>query len=247
MSSIAFYNGTSGMRAFQNALDVTAHNIANVNTFGYKARRPAFDDLLRTRINTNVTGEHLVGHGVKQEYVDQLMAQSSITLTDFVLDFAIAGEGFFAVDNDGQREYTRAGDFDLSIEGDTATLVTNDGSYVLDRNGARITLTADEDGLYNTDEIADRLGVFGFANPYGLIPQNNARFTESDNSGAAVLLEPDAGEGQTYTIMQNAVEASGVDLGQEMLGVINAQRAFQLNSRVVQTADQMADLLNNLR
>ncbi len=247
MSMIALYTGASGVRAFQSALDVTAHNIANVNTSGYKARRPAFDDLVRTRINTNVEGEHLVGHGVKQQYVDNIMGQSGLSITENPLDFAVDGDGFFAVDYRGQRMYTRNGAFDLSVEGNTATLVTNDGGYVLDKNGNRITLQM-ENGAINTDTIRDQLGLFRFANPYGLTPQNNARYTVSDNSGAATAVATLGGTGAgANDILQNTLENSAVDYTNEVINVINAQRAFQANARVITTADEMATEINGLR
>lgn len=246
MSDISFWTGASGMRAFQSKLDVVAHNIANVNTYGYKTRRASFDDLVRNRINTNVEGQHLVGHGVKQEYVDNIMNQSSLDQTGYPLDFAIAGEGFFAVDNRGEREYTRNGAFAISTEGATNYLVTNDGAYVLDKNGQRINIEM-ENGQINTGDIADRLGVYGFGNPYGLTPAGSSRYTVSENSGEAVVLGQGAPNQNTYQIMTQALEFSSVDLSTEMTEIINAQRAFQMNSRVVQTADQIANELNNLR
>ncbi len=247
MSMIALYTGASGVRAFQSALDVTSHNIANVNTSGYKARRPAFDDLIRTRLNTNVEGNHLTGHGVKQEYVDNLMDQAGFDITNESLDFAISGDGFFSVDYRGQRMYTRNGAFDWSVQGNSATLVTNDGGYVLDKSGARITVPV-ENGTVNTDGLRERLGVYRFANPYGLTPEDNARFTESGNSGAATLVQTLGGTGPDGNdVVQGALEFSSVDLSKEMINVITAQRAFQANSRVITTADEMATEINGLR
>lgn len=245
--SIAFYTGVTGMRAFQSALDVTSHNIANVNTHGYKVRRASFDDLMRSRINTNVEGQHMVGHGVKQEYVDILQKQSSLDLTDFELDFAIVGEGYFAVEAGGERQYTRAGNFYLSVEGNNAYLVTNEGRYVLDKTGNRIALQADAQGNISTVGLAERLGVYGFANPYGLTSENNSCFLPSANSGEATLLEEGGVGAGGYKLMQGALEFSSVDLAGEMINVINSQRAYQMNARVVQTADNIADLVNNLR
>lgn len=248
MSMISFYTGASGMRAFQRKLDVVSHNIANVQTNGYKARRAAFEDLLYSQINTNVEGQHLVGHGVKTETVDQIMNQAGFDQTMYAMDFALAGDGFFQVENRGEPEFTRNGAFDISLEGDVPTLVTNDGAYVLDRGGNRITLTRDESGNYNTDGLADRLGVWRFDNKWGLEARNNARFVESENSGAPVLTLPEnAPEDKPLKVMQGYLEFSGVDLGNEMVEVIMAQRAFQMSSRVLQTADQIANELNNLR
>lgn len=247
MSAIAFYTGTSGMIAFQRSLDVTAHNIANVNTNGYKPRRAAFDDLLRSRIATNVAGNHLVGHGVKQEFVDQIMGQSSLNQTAYGLDFALAGDGFFAVDNRGTREYTRNGAFDISVEGGASYLVTNDRAYVLDAAGNRIQVPRTADGGVNTEGIKERLGIFRFPNQFGLTPQNNARFTPNAVSGAAFQVGQAGTVDNPLDVLQGVLEFSGVDLGKEMVNMITQQRAFQMNARVVQTADQISDLINNLR
>lgn len=243
----AFWTGASGMRAYQNALNTTAHNIANVNTFGYKSERPVFEDLLRSRINTNVEGNHFYGHGVKQEDRDILMRQGSFNQTGYPLDFAIAGDGFFGIQINGQMTYTRNGAFDLSIEGNTATLVNNEGGFVVDANGAHITLPVDAGGNVDMSSIPDRLGIFSFQNPFGLEPRNNARFAQTEQSGPATQVGQNEYNGKKNTLLQYTVEMSGVDLAKEMVEVINSQRAFQLNSRVIQTADQMDELLNNLR
>ncbi len=247
MSTIAFWNGAAGMQAYQKKLDVVGHNLANVNTSGYKAQRATFDDLIRTQMNTNVEGNFLVGHGVKQEYVNNIMGQSALTDTGYQLDFAIAGEGYFGVDAAGQRQYTRNGAFNLSVEGNGAALVTNDGAYVLDRAGQRIVLPY-ANGQVNTDGLTARLGVWGFPNQFGLESRGNARYAQSGNSGAAALLNPGGAPGtKTYEIKQHYLESSSVDVSREMVQMIEAQRAFQVNSRVVQTADQLAEELNNLR
>ncbi len=248
MSMIAFYNGASGMRAFQNALDVTSHNIANVQTNGYKLQRPVFQDLLYSRINTNVEGEHLVGHGVKQQYIDQIMGQAGLNQSMHPLDFALVGDGFFQVDNNGTIEYTRNGAFDLSIEEAGPTLVTNDGAYVLDRDGNRIVLPEDAAGNVVTDGLVDVLGVHTFPNQWGLIPQDKSRFIVSENSGEAQLVIPGAvANGASVELLQGALELSGTDLGNEMVNMIMYQRGFQVSSRVLQTADEIANELNNLR
>lgn len=249
MSMIAFYTGASGMRAFQEKLNVVSHNIANVNTTGYKTRRAGFEDLLYSRMNTNVEGEHLVGHGVKQDYIDQIMTQSGLDQTGQGLDFAITGDGFFQVEKDGEREFTRNGAFGISMEGDVPTLVANDGAYVLDKAGNRITLTKDESGNYDLSALKERIGVYKFDNQWGLEPRNNSRYVVSENSGEPRLNE-DTGvvaNGEKTELLQGYLEFSGVSLGDEMIEVIMAQRAYQMSSRVLQTADQIAEELNNLR
>ncbi len=250
MSMIAFYNGASGMHAFQSKMNVIGHNMANVQTYGYKPGRAAFDELIRTRINTNVESEvdPLVGHGVKQEFVDQIMNQAGLDMTMRELDFALTGSGFFQVEYGGVIEYTRNGAFALSMEGDVPTLVTNDGAYVLDEQGQRITIEQDPQGNYITDDLVEKLAVYRFPNQWGLVPTNNSRYVVSENSGEAELVDMAAlPESDTLQIYQGAVEFSGVDMGNEMVEIIMAQRGFQMNSRVLQTADEIANELNNLR
>ncbi|MDL2294128.1 flagellar hook-basal body protein [Ruminococcaceae bacterium OttesenSCG-928-D13] len=244
MSMIAFYTGGAGIRAYQEAMNVTAHNIANVQTNGYKSQRATFQELLYSRINTNVAGNHLVGHGVKMSSADQIMTQAGLDQTYYSLDFAITGDAFFQVDNNGQIEYTRNGAFDLSIENGRPTLVTNDGAYVLDRAGNRITLPVDDSGAFSTEGLTDRLGLYTFPNLWGLDPQNNARWTQSANSGDPILVTPQNSDAE---IKQGYLEFSGVDLSTQMVNIIQFQRAFQVNSRVVTTADEMANELNNMR
>lgn len=248
MSMIAFYTGTAGMRAFQSKLDVTAHNMANVQTNGYKTRRASFQDTLYSRINTNVPGEHLVGHGVIQDNIDQIMIQSGLDTTNQPLDFAIVGDGFFQVDNAGEIEYTRNGLFYLSLEGDEGYLSTGNGAYVLDTEGNRIPLDRDEDGTFITDNLREQLGIYTFPNQWGLEPRNNASYVESANSGAPQLVEPgNPANEKPLEVLQGSLEFSGVDMGAEMVEIIMAQRAFQMNSRVVTTADEIAQEINGLR
>ena len=248
MSMIAFYTGASGMRTFQEKLNVISHNLANVNTYGFKAGRSSFEELLYSRMNTNVEGDHLVGHGVKQAHIDQLMAQSGFDNTTYQLDFAIAGDGFFKVEVDGEEEYTRNGAFTVSVEGGNAMLVSNDGAYVLDRNGGHITVPKDSTGKYDYAKLTSLLGVYTFPNQWGLEPKNNARYAESENSGEAKLAQPGSvANGDKTAVMQGYLERSNVEMANEMVGLTMAQRAFQINSRVLQTADQIAEQLNNLR
>lgn len=248
MSMIAFYTGGAGMRAYQEALNTTAHNIANIQTNGYKAQRVTFQDLLYGRMNTNVAGNHLNGHGVKVASIDQIMHQAGLDQTMNSLDFAIVGDSFFQVDNKGQIEYTRNGAFDLSMEDGVPTLVTNDGAYVLDHDGNRITLEQNEDGTWDTAGLQEQLGLYTFPNLWGLEPRNNARYLETEASGAPIatpLDDPDAAK--PLELKQGYLELSGVSLGDEMIDVIMYQRAFQINSRVLTTADEIASELNNLR
>lgn len=250
--SISFYTGVSGMIAHQQELDNISHNIANVNTYGFKTRRAAFSDLLYTEMYTNGERKHLTGHGTKQFANDLVYAQGGLDPTSLPLDFALMGDGLFAVQKEGAIEYTRNGAFSISIEGEKAMLVTGDGAYVLDASGNPIELPTDPvTKMPNAEGLAAKLGVYNFANPYGLIPTNGSRFIPSINSGEAVAATQDkaaATVGKPATeVLAGMLERSTVDLGSEMVDVIRAQRAFQLNAKVVQTADQLEEVINSLR
>lgn len=260
---IAFFTGVSGMEAFQRNLDVTAHNVANVNTNGYKKQRAVFQDLLYTRMNIhkNYTAEgqgeaeqgladlsaDRVGHGVRVSGVESIYGASAYTETTYPLDFALKGEGFFAVSRDGAVEYTRNGAFSLSMSGKkNAFLITSDGSQVLDGKGKPIKVSLDEEGQPIVDNLAKEIGVYQFPNAFGLVATDASSFLATASSGEAVATSGKPGEAD-FELMQGVLEISSVDLGDEVVKVIESQRAFQLNSRVVQTADQLDEIINNLR
>ncbi|MEG2924139.1 MAG: flagellar hook-basal body protein [Oscillospiraceae bacterium] len=260
--SIAFHTGVSGMNAFQEKLNITGNNLANANTVGYKKQGAKFQDLLYTRMNlrTNYPGKaagegedagavggeniKMVGHGVKMGATEVLYGQGGYVATDMPLDFAIQGDGLFAVDNDGKREYTRNGAFHISMDGKSAYLTTADGANVLDSKGRAIKLQMDKDGLPDITGLIDKLGVYHFPNPFGLSPASGSRFTQTGVSGEATAQK----QGHIRsTVIQYALENSSVNMADEMVNMIEAQRAFQLNARVVQTADQIDEMVNNLR
>ena len=172
--NIAFYNGVSGLVTFQNEMDILSHNIANVNTNGYKAFRGMFKELLYNEMYVNPDdggqaaaeaaqagqeeyeepfgSRHLNGHGVRLEQANLVFRQGNLVSTEQNLDLALVGEGFFAVERrDGTVQYTRNGAFDIGLEGEkNGYLVTFDGSFVLDAKGARIKLDREPNGMFNT-------------------------------------------------------------------------------------------------
>lgn len=243
--NVAFYSAAAGMQAFQDKLDVTSNNMANLNTTGYKNMEVSFQDLLYTDMNTKAEGNHAQGHGSKVGEVNTVFQQGVLTKTERPLDFAIAGQAYFAVDNgSGNTMYTRDGAFMLSMQGQDAYLTTGDGAYVLDGDGQRIqvpmvpgTNSADLDSIYN------RIGLYTFANPSGLQPAGNNLYRESANTGVRTSVESNA----QNRLVPSALEASTVDMGDGMISVIEAQRAFQMNGRIVTTADQLEEMINNLR
>lgn len=247
--NIAFYTGASGLRAYQHDIDIIANNVANINTYGYKSDKSSFNSLIKSTmdINQNLTlneGERvLTGHGVKISSQDLLYNQGHLHNTGYALDFAIAGDGLFAINRDGRIEYTRNGAFDISVEQDGNYLVSSDGGYVLDSNQQRITVQ------YNTETneidnavIADRLGVFTFDNPYGLQKINKTSFLPTDISGEP-RLAPEA-DNKIYT---TSLERSNTNIAEEMADLILSQKAYQFSARVVTTADELEQIVNNLR
>lgn len=261
--NIAFYNGVSGMVTHQQNMDIIANNIANTNTVGYKTSRPSFTDLLYTKmyVNTEVDAEngqqegaedlpdsdgiHLTGHGVKMIDTDLIMTPGTYLPTGHPLDFAIRGQGFFAVErSDGSIEYTRNGAFNIGMRSKKGYLTTSDGSFVLDSKYKRIELERDDKtDLFDFSELTEEIGVFEFPNPYGLEPVSGG-FRETAISGEADDVPQ---KRSSQELVSGALEQSAVDLSQEMTNVILAQRAFQFNAKMVQTADQIEEIVNNLR
>lgn len=245
----AFYTGTSGLRAHQTAIDITSHNLTNSNTYGYKATKPEFRELLNNNMDINKNrelGENekiLKGHGVKMSNQDLLFTQGAFYNTGYQLDYAIQGDGLFALDRGGEIEYTRNGSFGLSIEGENAYLVSGDGAYVLDHNYNRIAVPYNQgSNVINSQGLSDRLGVFTFSNPYGLRRLDNASFQPTDISGDA----ENAADGD-YNIFEQMLERSNVDVAKEFADVIVSQKAYQFSARVVSTVDEIEQVANSLR
>ena len=246
----AFYTGASGLRAYQHNLDVIGHNITNSSTTGFKTTTPQFRELVRTEMalnkNREVGEDGLVraGNGVKAQHDDLNFTQGSYQPTDYILDFAIGGEGFFAVMNDDSSiEYTRNGSFDISVEGDSMFLVDMSGRYVLDAAQQRIEIGKKPGtNIPDIDLVKPRLGIYSFINPNGLIRTDGGSFIQSDNSGEPQLAQPG-----DYTVVQSTLERSNVELSQEMTNMIVGQKAYQFSAKVVTTADEIEQLVNSLR
>lgn len=248
--NLAFYSGVSGLMAFQHDIDNLAHNMANVNTYGYKPSRMSFNDILYTEMDINNEIPELVGHGVKPVGVDLIFGQGPLQTTGYALDYAIEGEGFFSVERRGRIEYTRNGAFDISTEGKNGYLTTADGAYVLDAKGSRIKLDkAENSDLFNLENVGEKIGIYTFQNPYDLQVTDSSSFLPTTRSGPATAVST-AGTNKAdlpYKLVNRALEGSGVDVAQSMVDVMMTQRAFQFNSRIVQTADQLDEIVNTLR
>jgi len=245
----AFYSAGAGMQAQQLGMDIRSNNISNIQTTGYKKSSVEFSDLTYSvfREPGDQRSGVQLGMGVKVSGSNRSFSQGTLVKTDSPTDLAINGTGFFALrGSDGQVFYTRDGSFRLSVEPDSRYLVSPQGEYLLDTNGSRIAIPY---GITEIEVQADgsilnagpdvRVGLFSFANPKGLEAAGNNRYRITVASGEAVL--DYSGE-----ILQNYLESSNVDLIDEITALIRTQRAFQLASRVVQTADDMESIANNL-
>lgn len=239
----AFYAGASGLAAYQEALDTIGNNLANVNTNGYKSRTTTFQSLLSRDMYANTEKTALTGAGVRAQTAGIASGAAALADTGGTLDFALAGNGWFAVEQNGQTQYTRDGNFSLSIEGDRAYLVAQDGAYVLNRSGGRISLAQNAQSKeYDYTALRDSLGVFRFANADALTPAAQNRYLANRSAGNAVAVA-----GEDAAILPGALERSGVSLPDEMASLIAAQRAYQLSARVVQAADENEQTVNGLR
>jgi flagellar basal-body rod protein FlgG len=227
-----FYAAKSGAKAFQTGLDVTANNIANVNTQGYKAQTASFTDLMYTSAQG---ADYLVGNGARLA-ATALQAEQGGLSQDGESSVAIEGEGFFAIENaQGDTVYTRSGGFALSSEGNAIYLVMPDGGYVLDANSRRITVN---DG--DMRAALHQAGLFTFPNPDALAALGDSLYTETNASGQAV-------QDKASQLKESAYEMSNVDLVSEMTRMMLNQRGMQVNLRMLQTADELEQVVNNLR
>jgi flagellar basal-body rod protein FlgG len=253
----------TGMSAQQTYVEVTANNIANLNTTAFKRQRPEFQDLLyqnerRGGATSSDTGTIVpvgvqIGIGVKTAAVYRITTQGNLTQTSNPLDVAIQGRGFFQIlQPDGTTAYTRAGSFQLSPTGE---IVTADGFVVqpgitLPQNTVGVTINASgqvqaQVAGQTTPQTVGQLQLANFANEAGLEALGNNLFQETPAAGSAVTGNPGAiGFG---TINQGLLETSNVDVVTEITNLITAQRAYEMNSKVITVSDQMSSSLNNFR
>ncbi|WP_352419434.1 flagellar basal-body rod protein FlgG [Proteiniborus sp.] len=261
----SLWTAATGMKAQQLNIDTISNNLANVNTNGYKTQRAEFKDLLYATIKKTNLNDDLgapvnleVGHGVMPSATTRDFRKGSLIETQNDLDFAIDGEGFFSVllPNDNVR-YTRDGSFKLSVDGDEAMLVTSDGYIVLNEDDDVIIV---ENGMtdLNVDSMGyvtakdedeetielGRLKIVNFMNPAGLLSEGQNLYSITAAAGEEYLLEADEMDSK---IVQGYLEASNVQVVEEMVKMITAQRAYEINSKAIQVSDEMLQMANSLR
>ena len=253
----------TGMLAQQLNVDVIANNIANMNTTGYKRQRAEFQDLLYQNLRrvgsasseagTIVPSGVQLGVGVKPAAIYRITQQGSLSITDNPLDLAISGKGYFSIElPSGDTAYTRAGTFQISADGE---IVTADGfivqpSVTIPPDAIGITVNADGVVSVNidgqvADQVVGQIELATFPNAAGLDAVGQNLFLETTASGQAVVGNP--GLPGFGAIEQGALEASNVDVVSEITNLITAQRAYEMNSRVIQASDEMLSSAAQLR
>lgn len=260
----SLWTAASGMNGQQFNIDTISNNISNVNTVGYKQVRAEFEDLIyqTQRIAGTPATEQTVlpeglqvGHGVKVAATQRLFEQGAPQFSGVESDIAVVGEGFFRVRlMDGSVGYTRDGEFKIDSNGQfvTSNGYRLDPPVILPEGEVRESLTITDAGKVSVKigdsqdptEIA-QITLFRFTNPAGLEAIGENLFKETNGSGDAMQGQP--GEGNMGVLKHKFVERSNVSIVKEMVNMIVAQRAYELNSKAVQTSDAMLGIANNLK
>ena len=253
----------TGMLAQQRNVEVVSNNLANMNTTGYMRRRTEFHDLMYQSLRrvgstssdagTIIPSGVQLGLGVKLAAVYRIHEQGNLSPTDNTFDMAIQGNGYFQVQMpDGTTGYTRDGTFQLNAEGQ---IVTHDGYAVLPAitvpdNAVDVVINTSGEVQVKLDGQVDyqnvgQLQIANFANDTGLDSVGSNLYLETASSGGATTATPgSAGYG---TILQGFLETSNVNAVEEISNLISAQRAYEMNSKVITTSDEMMRTVSNLR
>ncbi|MBD8876450.1 flagellar basal-body rod protein FlgG [Roseibium polysiphoniae] len=258
----ALHIAATGMKAQELNVEVISNNVANMRTTGYKKQRADFQDLLyqnlrRMGAETSTTGTIVptgvqIGSGVKTAATARIMTQGTLEATGKELDVAIRGEGFFQIQlPDGNTGYTRDGSFERDANG---TIVTIDG-YTVDpgidipEDSRDITISSDGtvqviDGNGATNNLG-QIQLARFVNKSGLEAIGDNLYLETDASGAPQIDSP--GTDGYGDLQQSYLEMANVDAVTEIADLISAQRAYEMNSRIIQAADEMYSTTTNIR
>jgi flagellar basal-body rod protein FlgG len=257
----SLWTSKTGMEAQQTQLDVISHNLANVATNGYKKSHAVFEDLMYQNLRqtgaasseqTQLPTGLQVGLGVRTVATSRQFSQGGLQQTTNSLDVAIKGNGFFQIQMpDGTTGYTRDGAFQLNASGQ---LVTNNGQLVqpgvtIPPNAQSVTIA--QDGKVTvampgqaTPQTVGQLTLAAFVNPAGLEPRGQNLFTESAASGTPTAAAP--GSDGMGALSQGFIETSNVNVVEELVAMIQTQRAYEINSKAITTSDQMLQRLVQL-
>ncbi len=268
----SLWSAATGMNAQQTNVDTIANNLANVNTVGYKTQSAQFKSLLYQNLQTVTTTANgdpkptssQVGLGVRNSSINSIFTQGSLLASNSDTSFAIEGDGFFSIrGSDGNTYYTRNGDFTWATNAGGGVILTNtDGLPVLSSTGQAITLnsnyvtskiTITKDGTVcypdasnNPRSLGITIGVYQFNNPGGLEREGDSLWKVTEASGVAMNEATNASL-QKSNIVQGYLEGSNVQVADEMVNLIVAQRAYEMNSKAITTTDEMMQTANNVK
>lgn len=236
--NMSFYTAALGAMGQQEKMNVIANNIANVNTDGFRAKNAVFSDLMYYNMQSEPEADSRVkaGSGITMGRTDTNFAESPMNPTGGAYDYAITGRGFFMLQNpaDGSLTYTRNGKFSLSLRDNVFYLVNDSGKLVLDENRNPIRL--DEEGSMGETKV----GVFAF-------PIENGMRSVGNNELEAVLGNGEPQPAGDARLNQGFLEHSNVDLSDEMSKTIEASRAYSYVLKMIQTSDEIEQVINSLR
>ena len=256
----ALWVAKTGLDAQQTRMAVISNNLANVNSTGFKRSRAVFEDLLYQNVrqvgsqssqDTTLPSGLSLGTGVRTVATEKLFTQGNLTQTGNPLDMAIEGRGFFQIlQPDGTVAYTRDGSFQLNSQGQ----IVNSSGYVL-QPGLTIpsstkSISVGQDGIVSVVTAASAtptqvgtIQLADFVNPAGLQPVGKNLFTETAASGSPQA--GNAGLNGLGTLAQSSLESSNVNVVEELVNMIETQRAYEMNSKAIQASDQMLSYVNN--
>jgi flagellar basal-body rod protein FlgG len=258
----SLYTAASGMSAQQMNLDNIANNLSNSSTAGFRSRRIQFQDMIYQNVTTagtastqqtTVASGLQIGLGTRPGVSEVIQTAGDLSSTGNPLDLAIQGSGFFQIKMpDGQLGYTRSGSFQLDSSGNMVTADGNPLEPAITIPASAQHVSIGTDGTVSVtlpgQTAAQQVGVIQlamFTNPGGLNSVGSNILMQTTASGDPIVGTPGSSEG-LGTLQQNTLEQSNVDVVEEFINMIVAQRAYESNSRVVQAADQMLQQLNNL-
>jgi flagellar basal-body rod protein FlgG len=256
----ALWIAKTGLEAQQTRMAVTANNLANVNTTGFKRSRAVFEDLLyqnngqagaQSSEDTQLNSGLMIGTGVRVVATEKIFNQGNIVQTGNSLDMAIEGQGFFQILNpDGSLAYSRDGTFQVNADGE---MVTAKGyglqpGITIPEDALSVTISNDgivsvlQSGNSSPTEVGT-IQLANFVNPAGLQPIGQNLFLESGSSGSPQTGTP--GLDGMGRLAQGSLETSNVNTVEELVNMIETQRAYEMNSKAIATAEQMLEFANN--
>ena len=250
----------TGLEAQQNRLSTISNNLANVNTVGFKRDRAVFEDLIyqnvrqagaQTSADTELPSGLMLGTGVRTVATQKMHTQGNILQTQNNMDVAVQGRGYFQIGRpNGDTGYTRNGAFQINADG---ILVSASGyelrpQIVVPANAQSLTIGSDGSVSVTTTGIPEpqqigTIQIADFINPSGLQPIGENLFIETSASGSPNVANP--GDNNTGTLIQGALEGSNVNVVEELVNMIETQRAYEMNSKAISSMDEMLQYVNN--